>query len=127
MYDRTLILESLEQIEELIGNLLESTSTIIDMADLLKTADGMLRLNGICMSFLIVGEEFKKIDRYSDKKLLPNYPEIPWKNVMGLRDKIAHGYFEIDIDVIFDTLRNDMPPLLAVVKQMITDLRLLTN
>jgi uncharacterized protein with HEPN domain len=63
------------------------------MADLPKTADGMLRLNGICMSFLVVGEEFKKIDRYSDKKLLPNYPEIPWKNVMGLRDKIAHGYF----------------------------------
>ncbi|MDR2145415.1 MAG: DUF86 domain-containing protein [Tannerella sp.] len=41
---------------------------------------------------------------------------------MGLREKIAHGYFEFDIEIIFDTLKNDLPPLLEVIKQMKNDL-----
>lgn len=106
MYDKSVILDIVEQVGELIEKLLEGTSKIENIHELTKTADGMLRLNGICMSFLIIGEEFKKIDRYTDRKLLPDYPSIPWNNVMGMRDKIAHGYFEIDVDVVFDTLRN---------------------
>ena len=39
-----------------------------------------------------------------------------------MRDRIALGYFEIDIDVIFDALKNDIPPLLEVIKQMKNDL-----
>lgn len=39
-----------------------------------------------------------------------------------MRDRLAHGYFEIDTDVIFDTLRNDIPPLLNVIKQVKNDI-----
>jgi uncharacterized protein with HEPN domain len=74
------------------------------------------------MCFIIIGEEVKRIDKYSEKHFLLSYPSIPWKSVMGLRDKIAHGYFEIDIDIIFDVLKNDIPPLLEVIKQMKKDL-----
>ena len=122
MRDRTLIIESLEQLEHVIENLIEGTSNIHDISELPKSADGMLRLNGICMCFIVIGEEVKRIDRYTEKQFLPNYPSISWENVMGMRDKIAHGYFEIDIDVIFDTLENDIPPLLEVIKQMKNDI-----
>ena len=53
---------------------------------------------------------------------MSNYPSIPWKSIMGMRDRIAHGYFEIDIDVVFYVLKNDILPLLEVVKQMKIDL-----
>ena len=122
MPNNTLTIEALEQLEQVIENLLESTSTILDISELQKTADGMLRLNGICMCFIIIGEEVKRIDRYTEKKFLSNYPSIPWESVMGMRDRIAHGYFEIDIDVVFDALKNDIPPLLKVIKQMKDDL-----
>jgi len=122
MPDKTLIIEALEQLEQVIENLLESTSHISDISELPKTADGMLRLNGICMCFIIIGEEVKRIDRYTEKHFLSNYPSIPWENIMGMRDRIAHGYFEIDIDVVFDALKNDIPPLLEVIKQMKKDL-----
>ena len=122
MYDKTLIIETLEQLEQVIENLLESTSTVSDINELPKSADGMLRLNGICMCFIIIGEEVKRIDRYTEKQLLLNYPSIPWENVKGMRNRIAHGYFEIDIDVLFDALQNDIPPLLEVIKQMKEDL-----
>jgi len=64
----------------------------------------------------------KRIDRYTEKRLLLNYPSIPWENVKGMRNRIAHGYFEIDIDVLSDTLKNDIPPLLEVIKQIKEDL-----
>jgi len=41
---------------------------------------------------------------------------------MGMHNRIAHGYFEIDIDIIFDALKNDIPPLLEVIKQIKNDL-----
>ena len=122
MRNKTLIIEALEQLEQVIENLLESTFHISDISELPKTADGMLRLNGICMCFIIIGEEVKRIDRYTEKHFLSNYPSIPWDSVMGMRDRIAHGYFEIDIDVVFDALKNDIPPLLEVIKQMKKDL-----
>ena len=121
MCDNVLITETLEQLERVLENLLESTSNIHDIHELPKSPDGMLRLNGICMCFIVIGEEVKRIDRYTDKQLLPKYPSISWESIMGMRDRIAHGYFEIDIDVIFDTLKNDIPPLLEVVKQIRND------
>ena len=122
MRDKTLIIERLEQLEQVIENLLESTSNISDINELPKSPDGMLRLNGICMSFIIIGEEVKRIDKYTEKNFLVNYPSIHWGNVMGMRDRIAHGYFEIDIDIVFDALKNDIPPLFEVIKQMKNDL-----
>jgi len=122
MYDKTLIIETLEQLEQVIENLLEGTSNMLDINELPKSADGMLRLNGICMCFIVIGEEFKRIDKYTEKQFLSNYPSISWASVMGMRDRIVHGYFEIDIDVVFDTLKNDIPSLLATIKQMRIDL-----
>ena len=122
MRENTLIIESLEQLEQVIENLLESTSNIQDIDELSKSADGILRLNGICMCFIIIGEEVKRIDRYTEKRFLSNYPSIPWENIKGMRDRIAHGYFEIDVDVVCDALKNDIPPLLEVIKQMKSDL-----
>ena len=122
MYDKTLIAETIDQLEKMIEDLLECTSEISDINRLPMTPDGMLRLNGICMCFIVIGEEIKRIDKYSNKQLLPMYPSIQWKRVMGMRDRIAHGYFNIDIDIIFDALKNDIPPLLEVLKQMKNDL-----
>jgi uncharacterized protein with HEPN domain len=122
MRDKSLIIEILEQIERVIENLLESTANLSNINELLESADGMLRLNGICMCFSIIGEEIKRIDRYTEEELLINYPSIPWKNIKGMRNRIAHGYFEIDADVVFDTLKTDIPPLLTVIKQIKSDI-----
>jgi len=121
MRDRTLIIETLEQLEHTIENLIDGTSNILNIYELPNSADGMLRLNGICMCFIVIGEEVKRIDKYTEKKFLLNYPSISWECIMGMRNRIAHGYFEIDLDVVFDTLKKDIPPLLKVIKQMKND------
>jgi uncharacterized protein with HEPN domain len=39
-------------------------------------------------------------------------PELPWRTIVATRNRLIHGYFNVDVDVIFDTLRNDIPGLL---------------
>ena len=121
MYDKSLITDIFQHIDDILHTLTEATKDITNLYTLPESADGTLRLNGICMCLLVVGEELKKIDKLTDKQLLPQYCSIPWQEIMGMRDKIAHHYFEIDIDIISDILRDDVPPLIATTKQIIRD------
>ena len=57
------------------------------------------------------------------RKLLSQYPEIYWNGVMRMRDKIAHHYFEVDTDVVFKTIQEDVPPMLSVIERIIADLK----
>ena len=41
------------------------------------------------------------------------YPEIPWRGVIGMRNRIVHGYEVLDVDVLWDTLNEDVPPLIV--------------
>ena len=75
------------------------------------------------MKLSAIGESVKNLDKITEHKLLSGYPEIPWKDVMGIRDFIAHHYFEVDADVIFSICKNDVPVLLSVITRMIEDLR----
>ena len=66
-----------------------------------------------------IGEGFRKIDNKTQGTLLVLRPEIPWKDVMGMRNHIAHGYFDIDADIIFDVVKNHLSPLYAAVQFLI--------
>ncbi|MDR2814791.1 MAG: DUF86 domain-containing protein, partial [Prevotellaceae bacterium] len=59
------------------------------VSDFVTTPNGIFMLDAVCMNLLAVGEAVKIIDKRTDGKLLPNYLSIPWKDVMGMRDKIA--------------------------------------
>ncbi|GHT41631.1 hypothetical protein AGMMS49965_11720 [Bacteroidia bacterium] len=122
MYDKTLIFEALQNIEEMLHPLLEGTADIENVNDLFMSPEEVLRLRGICMSLQTVGETVKSIDKRTEGTLLPKYPEIDWHNIMRMRDIIAHHYFEVNVDVVFDTLRHDIPTLLDVILRMQRDL-----
>jgi uncharacterized protein with HEPN domain len=123
MYDKLLIFEELQNIEEMLHPLLEGTADIEKVNDLLVSPEGVLRLRGICMSLQTVGETVKSIDKRTNGTLLPNYPEIDWRNVMRMRDIIAHHYFDINVDLVFDTLCQDVPNLLNVILRMQEDIQ----
>ena len=122
MFDKKLVLEILSHIEESLTLLIDSTGHIETVDELLDSPQGVLMLDGICMRLMAVGEEIKKLDKITDKALLAGYPSIPWRSIMGIRDIIAHHYFEVDADRVFDVLRNNLPPLMAEIKKMTADL-----
>ena len=108
---RELLLEMFGNIKRSIITLYEWNKDVVDFNELLCSVSGMKTVSADCMLIQAIGEEFKKIDKYTQGELLPLRPEIPWKQVKGMRDHIAHGYFDINIDFIEDVVKNNLKPL----------------
>ena len=106
-----IVLHTLEQIELAIGRLQERTKNIRSVDDFLSTPGGMEKLDAACMVLIAIGESIKNLDKVSEGKLLPLYPSIPWKKVMGIRDIMAHHYFEVDADVVYEVINKELEPL----------------
>lgn len=75
----------------------------------------MKNLAASCMLIEAIGEGIKQVDKLTQSKLLCERPEIPWIDVIGIRNHIAHGYFDIDGDIVFDIVKNNLNDLLAAV------------
>jgi uncharacterized protein with HEPN domain len=103
--------ETLRQIRESIHNLEVWNESLVDVQDFYTTPEGVKTLAADCMLIEAIGEGIKKIDEHTQGLLLPSRPEIPWKAVKGMRDRIAHGYFDINSDFVWDVVKNDLSPL----------------
>ena len=75
------------------------------------------------MVLIAAGEAFKAIDKRTNGTLLPGYPNVDWPGVMGVRDVLAHGYFNVNTQAIFAICQDDIPVLIQTVRQMLNDLR----
>lgn len=111
----------LVQIRTAILQLKDWNSNIISSDDYYSSPDGMKNLAASCMLIEAIGEGVKQIDKITDGKLLVKRPEIPWKDVIGIRNHIAHGYFDIDGDMVFDVIKNDLDSLLEAIEYFIGD------
>jgi uncharacterized protein with HEPN domain len=64
------------------------------------------------MNLVIIGEAATKLlQDHSD--FLDAHPDVPWKNMKGMRNRIAHGYFEINVDMVWETVQSALPGLLV--------------
>lgn len=89
--------------------------------DFLYSDEGTDKLDAICMMLIAVGEGIKKIDHHTNGELLARYPQIDWKGVKGVRNVIAHGYFDIDVEQVFDICQKDIPELISAIKVMLKE------
>jgi len=77
-----------------------------------KTSSAVLR------KLEIIGEATKNIpDEIREK-----YSQIPWKGISGLRDKLIHGYFEVDYKLVWGIIKTRIPSLKKVINQIIKEL-----
>ena len=109
------------QIRTAILQLKEWNNNVQSSDDYYCSPDGMKNLAASCMLIEAIGEGVKQIDKITDGKLLVKRPEIPWKDVIGIRNHIAHGYFDIDGDMVFDVIKNDLDSLLEAIEYFIGD------
>lgn len=73
-----------------------------------KTIDAVVR------NLEVIGEAAKNIP----KEIQIKHPEIPWKPIMGTRDKVIHEYFGIDLEILWKTLQEDIPQLKAQIAKI---------
>ena len=111
-----MVYETLNNIDIAIERLQDRSIEIHSVNDYLTSPTGMEKLDAACMVLIAIGESVKTLDKLTDKELLKTYPSIDWKGVMGVRDVIAHHYFEVDPDAVFDIIKNDLEPLKTAIQ-----------
>lgn len=74
----------------------------------------------VVMSLIVLGEAATKImDQHPE--FAAQHAEIPWRSMRGMRNRIAHGYFDIDLTVVWDTLQTALPTLKAQLDALVSE------
>ncbi len=100
------IIEAMESIEEFLGNM--------DLNELIeddKTSSAIIR------KFEIIGEATKHLP----EDLKEKHPEIPWKSMFGMRDRLIHAYFGIDYELVWEAIKTEIPKLKPQLKEILKE------
>lgn len=120
--ERNRVKNTFEQIRIAINQLQEWNAEVESAEEYYLSSSGMQKLAASCMLIEAIGEGIKQIDNLTKGNLLPKRPEIPWVEVMGIRNHIAHGYFDINGYLVFSTIKNDLDELKEAVDYFINSI-----
>ncbi|MBU0501974.1 MAG: DUF86 domain-containing protein [bacterium] len=99
------ILDAIKKVEEYTNKFDEN-----------KFSKDTLVQDGVIRQIEIIGEATKNLsDEFRDK-----HKQIPWKDIAGMRDKLIHGYFGVDINAVWDTAKKDLPSLKAEITKLLS-------
>lgn len=77
-----------------------------------------MRIDAVIRNLQIIGEAVKKLpDSIRDE-----YPNIAWQEIAGLRNRVTHVYFNVDINIIWDVVQSELPLLLTQIQQILKEI-----
>jgi len=76
-------------------------------------------INAVIRSIEVIGEASKKIP----KSIRERHPDIPWKKIAGMRDKLIHEYFGIDLEILWKVAKEEIKKLEPGIKQILSGLQ----
>lgn len=106
------IVEAIERIHRYVEDMSE-----VGFLDDEKTQDAVVR------NFEIIGEAARNIEPYHSA-YAEAHPEVPWTFIYAMRNRVAHGYFKVDFELVWQTIHEDLPELHEQVKQLIIEPKL---
>lgn len=104
--DTVYILHAIDAAEKAIDFTAGMTRTVLDSDE--KLALAIVRL------LEIIGEASSCISETTKD----SYPHIPWRKMTAMRNRLIHGYFDINYDIVWDTVKNDLPGLISLLKSI---------
>lgn len=111
MKDYSVYLKDIIQAIEAIEKFVEGIS-LKEFKNDDKTSSAVVR------KFEIIGEAAKKIPENARKK----YPQVPWKEMSGMRDKLIHFYAGVNFDLVWQTIQNQLPSTKSIITQILKEL-----
>jgi uncharacterized protein with HEPN domain len=80
--------------------------------------EGNFRINfAVVRALEIIGEATKRLPM----SLRQEYPHIPWRNMAGMRDRIIHGYDTVDLEIVWDVVKQDIPQIRPQIQRILVD------
>ena len=77
--------------------------------------DDAKSVRAVEMNLIIIGESANQIPGEVEEK----YPGIPWDLMRAMRNRIVHVYFQVDEQLLWDTVQNDLPPLVPLLEKLL--------
>ncbi len=100
----------LKDIRDAVNNIENYTKEI----SFKKFAHNQMIIDAVVRNFEIIGEASKNLP----KKTKSSRPDIPWEDVAGMRNKIIHEYFGVDLEIIWKTIQEDLPHFKKALKKI---------
>ncbi|MHC4521805.1 MAG: HepT-like ribonuclease domain-containing protein [Planctomycetota bacterium] len=72
----------------------------------------------LCLSLIHLLEIIGEAARGVSAQVRQDHPDVPWKKMMGMRGRLIHGYFDVNLDVVWQTIGEDLPALLAQLEKL---------
>ena len=101
------IVEAIERIHRYVEDISE-----IEFLDDEKTQDAVIR------NFEIIGEAAHNIERYH-QAYAEAHPDVPWSLMYAMRNRVSHGYFKIDFELLWQTIHQDLPELHGQIQHLL--------
>jgi len=101
-----------------LRHILDAVSRIDEYTEGMKREDFMssnLHQDAVIRQVEVVGEAARKVSEETRER----HTEVPWKDMAGIRDKLIHGYFGVDLDAVWDTVTEDIPRLKAMIQALL--------
>ncbi len=74
-------------------------------------------VNAVVRSLEIMGEAAKRVP----ETIRQRYPDVPWKRMTGMRDKLIHEYSGVDLEIVWGVVKSELPPVKPLIEQIFED------
>ncbi len=115
-----------ERVEDYLEHIVEAivrvTTYLRDTHDFAGFQRDARTQDAVVRNLEIIGEAANQI-RAMSSEFVDGHPELPWIEMRGIRNKIIHGYFDVDWSVVWETANNDLPGLKRLVETLLRDRR----
>jgi uncharacterized protein with HEPN domain len=104
--DQLRVLDYLNHICEAI----ERINTYTENTDEISFLQNKLVQDAVIRNIEIIGEAARNIEQHSPE-FAAQHPDIPWEDMYLMRNRVSHGYFSVDLEVVWKTVQRDLPEL----------------
>jgi uncharacterized protein with HEPN domain len=111
--------------EDLLGHILQAADRILEYTKEMSREEffaGTLKQDAVIRNIEIIGEAANNL-MDADPTIAARYPSIPFAEIYGMRNRVAHGYFAVSLAMIWDSVEEDIPQLREKIAKVIEELR----
>ncbi|MEM9273452.1 MAG: DUF86 domain-containing protein [Cyanobacteria bacterium P01_F01_bin.143] len=108
-------------LEDYLQDILDAIAAIKQFTSGIEFAEfsqNMEKVYAVSRALEIIGEAVKRIPH----SIRNQYPDIPWKDIAGMRDKLIHDYFNTDVEIIWQAVQEDIPQLKMMITRVLENL-----
>lgn len=113
--------KEIQRVSEYLGHILQAIGRIDLYTSSMNPATFMgntMVQDAVLRNIEIIGEAARNVERHHPG-IASEHPDIPWEDIYLMRNRVSHGYFSVDLDLVWKTVRGDIPVLKGQVMELL--------